>query len=93
VPAATPRTLFAIRPSTSPIARSATRSATQRVSRCQPAQRQIVREAYDASAWHVVIREAHEAGLSLRAISDATGGRMTHETVRTITRGEWQHAR
>ncbi len=36
------------------------------------------------AALHDAIREAHAAGASLRATRDATGGRLSHETVRVI---------
>jgi len=36
---------------------------------------------------HEAIRAAHKAGASLRQIRDATGGRVSHETVRQVAKG------
>lgn len=47
------------------------------------------------AALHEAIRAAHAAGASLRDIRDATGGRLSHESVRVIcqTKGKEAHAR
>jgi hypothetical protein len=42
---------------------------------------------------HEAIRAAHRAGASLRDIRDATGGRLSHETVRVICQTKTKGAR
>jgi hypothetical protein len=59
--------------------------------------RQVTRhaEAWERAeaALHDAIRAAHRAGASLRQIRDATGGRISHETVRVLCQTKTKGAR